>query len=65
MQAHEPKTAVVRDEVTAWRLRELLRAGYEWDDAVELATRHTIDTRLARGLLVRGCPPQLALRILL
>jgi hypothetical protein len=65
MTTLERKIAAIGDDVTAWRLSELLRAGYGWDDAVELAKRRAIDLRLAARLLRDGCAPDLALRILL
>ena len=63
LQAQE--ITVVGDEVTAWRLHELLAAGYEWDDALKLALRRGVDLRVAAQLLRNGCPSALALRILL
>jgi hypothetical protein len=53
------------ERIERWRVGELARAGYDVDDAVELASRTYVDLHLAVGLLERGCPPQTALRILL
>jgi hypothetical protein len=53
------------DRIERWRVEELARAGYEADDAVELAGRSYVDLHLAIQLLERGCPPATALRILL
>ena len=56
-----------RDEierVEAWRLEELERAGYGRDAANELSQRHDIDLHAAVALIERGCPPEIALRIL-
>lgn len=54
------------ERVTAWRACELLRAGYEPMTAVELAEHPEIDLHVALELVVeRGCPPDLAARILL
>jgi hypothetical protein len=67
MTARESSTALrlSRVDITAWRLDELLRAGYSWDDGFTLALREDVDLRLATRLLGDGCPPETALRILL
>lgn len=53
------------ERVERWRACELGRAGYAPEDAVELAVRLDVDLHEAVGLLERGCPPELALQILL
>ena len=53
------------ERVTAWRACELLKAGYEPTTAVELAEHPEIDLHVALELVERGCPPDLAARILL
>lgn len=53
------------ERIERWRVEELARAGYDADDAVELAGRRYVDLHLAVELLERGCPPRTALRILL
>jgi cephalosporin-C deacetylase-like acetyl esterase len=53
------------ERIERWRAHELERAGYDADDAAELAARHDVDLHLAVDLLERGCPPATALRILL
>jgi len=53
------------ERIERWRAHELERAGYDSDDAAELAARHDVDLHLAVELLERGCPPETALRILL
>jgi hypothetical protein len=53
------------ERVTAWRACELLKAGYEPLVAVELAEHSEIDLHLALELIDRGCPPDLAAKILL
>lgn len=53
------------ERVEAWRLEELERAGYGLDAATELSQRHDVDLHGAVALVRRGCPPDLALRILL
>jgi len=52
------------DRVLRWRLEELRRAGFGFQDAVLLALSHDVDLHLATDLLARGCPADVALRIL-
>jgi hypothetical protein len=52
------------ERVERWRASELMRAGYLADDAVALAARFEVDLHEAITLVERGCPPQLAVRIL-
>jgi len=52
-------------EVIRWRLTQLTGSGYPLEDAVALATRLEVDLHEASNLIARGCPPELALRILL
>ena len=53
------------DSVVRWRMLVLLRAGYLWNDAVELATTTNVDLHLAVELIERGCASETARRILL
>jgi hypothetical protein len=53
------------ERIERWRAEELERAGYEPRSAAKIAVRADIDLHLARDLLARGCPPDLALKILL
>jgi hypothetical protein len=53
------------ERIERWRAEELERAGYEPRSAAKIAVRPDIDLHLAIDLLVRGCPPDLALKILL
>jgi hypothetical protein len=53
------------DRVEAWRLEELQRAGYPRDLAREIAARHDVDLHLAVDMVLGGCTPELAARILL
>jgi hypothetical protein len=53
------------ERIERWRAEELERAGYESRSAAKIAVRHDIDLHLAVDLLGRGCPPELALKILL
>jgi hypothetical protein len=53
------------ERIERWRAEELERAGYEPRTAGRLAVRHDVDLHTAVELLERGCPADLALRILL
>ena len=52
-------------EVRAWRFHVLCRSGYEHDAALLLAANVGVDLHDAVDLVQRGCPPELAARILL
>jgi hypothetical protein len=52
------------ERVERWRAEALERAGYPHDDARELAARPDVDLHEAIGLLERGCPAEVAVRIL-
>jgi len=52
-------------EVLAWRAEELVRAGYDGGNALMLALERAVDLHAAVDLLRRGCPAQLAIKILL
>ena len=41
-----------------------MRVGFAGDDAVALAARSDVDLHQAIELVQRGCPPELAVRIL-
>ena len=53
------------DAVRRWRFDELLRAGYDDDDATELAFHIDIDLHWAASLVRRGCPSSTAVQIAL
>ena len=53
------------ERIESWRREELERAGYSAGAATELARRHDVDLHVAVDLVERGCPPDIALRILL
>lgn len=53
------------DAVRRWRFEELVRAGYEDEDAIELAFHLDVDLHLATSLVRRGCPSGTAVRIAL
>jgi hypothetical protein len=52
------------ERVERWRTAELMRVGFAGDDAVVLAARMDVDLHEAIELVQRGCPPELAVRIL-
>ena len=52
------------DRVERWRTAELMRVGFPGDDAVALAARLDVDLHEAVALVQRGCPTELAIRIL-
>lgn len=53
------------DRIVRWRSEELERAGYSPDGAAALAARLDIDLHEAIEIVKRGCPAEIALRILL
>ena len=63
-QVEESGTQEV-DVVVSWRFEELLRAGADAGTALVLAGHTEIDLHEATRLLERGCPPALALQIML
>ena len=62
---YETLDEVVATEVIGWGLSQLTSCGYALEQAVALATRLDVDLHQASDLVARGCPPELALRILL
>lgn len=61
-ELHTVETELERIE--RWRGEMLERAGYAHAAAEELAARHDVDLHLAIDLVERGCPEEIALRIL-
>jgi hypothetical protein len=59
------KTLEEEIAVVEWRFATLTRSGYDVDGAAAIAARFEIDLHCAADLVTRGCPPDLALRILL
>jgi ABC-type phosphate/phosphonate transport system substrate-binding protein len=51
--------------IEGWRAERLELAGYTPSQAAEIATRQDIDLHTAVDLVGRGCPAELALKILL
>ncbi len=50
--------------LAGWREERLLRAGVEADLAAAIAADCALDLHAVIGLIERGCPPDLAARIL-
>ena len=48
-----------------WRTDALVRAGFTPDQAASLAARTDVDLHSAIQMVERGCPPDVAVRILL
>ena len=59
------RARVTEDEVVAWRREQLRRAGCRRFEAEVLARERHIDLHEAIELLERGCPPKIALEIML
>ncbi|MEX2211263.1 MAG: hypothetical protein WD689_05810 [Gaiellaceae bacterium] len=53
------------ERVERWRADVLERAGFPHEAAVRIAARHDVDLHRAVQLLEQGCPPEVALKILL
>ena len=51
-------------DVAAWRCGRLVAAGFTFRDAARLATDPRYDVHELVDLVARGCPPELAARIL-
>jgi len=65
MQAVDDYIETELERVERWRADELARAGFNPDQASRLAARPDIDLHRAVELVERGCPPELAVQILL
>jgi len=64
-QALEEELPELEEEVVfRWRFDQLERAGYPGDAAFEMAGRSDIDLHRALDLVQRGCPVDVAFRIL-
>jgi hypothetical protein len=59
-----PRHPVPSTDVEAWRLRRLVDAGFPLPLALDLAATPGVDLHALLALLDRGCPPELAARIL-
>lgn len=60
----EPLALDERVDVSAWRLRRLLESNFPPPLAMQLANTPGIDLHSLLDLVARGCPPDLAARIL-
>jgi hypothetical protein len=54
----------VRSGLTGWRQERLIRAGFDSELALRIASHPGFDLHALIELVERGCPPQLATRIL-
>ena len=54
-----------RNWVVGWRFEQLVKAGYSQDHATILSERMDVDLHEAVELVVSGCKPATAFRILL
>lgn len=59
-----PGPPAVDSSLTRWRRRRLIAAGFDAPLAAALARDDAVDLHELLVLLDRGCPPQLAARIL-
>jgi hypothetical protein len=60
----ETPTRTPSAEVMRWRLHRLTEAGFEHERAVALAAEADVDLHAILDLVDRGCPHQLAARIM-
>jgi hypothetical protein len=65
MQAVDEYIETELERVERWRADALERAGFSADAAASIAARQDVDLHSAIDLVERGCPPDVALRILL
>jgi hypothetical protein len=62
---YEPEPIEEDARVMQWRVEALERAGYAPKDVLAMAIDPQVDLHVAVDLVRRGCPHELALRILL
>lgn len=65
MSAVETFIETESERVERWRTDELIRVGFDVEQATLLAVEPDVDLHAAIDLVERGCPPELAVRILL
>ena len=65
MSAVETYIETETERVERWRMSELLRVGFDVESATLLASDLGVDLHAAIDMVERGCPPDLAARILL
>jgi len=58
------KTRIPDEDLVAWRRQRLRAAGFAADLADEVSRECAMDLHALLGLVDRGCPPDLAVRIL-
>ena len=58
------RTSPAHHDVAGWRRQQLARAGFPLPLARRLARERTADLHALIELVERGCPPELAVRIL-
>lgn len=63
--AEAPTYETELERIEAWRTEELERAGFAPKDAAKLGSRLDVDLHRAVQLVENGCPPDLAVQILL
>ena len=65
MAAVETPIETELERVERWRTEELIRVGFDPDIAALMAMEPGVDLHTAIDLIDRGCPPDIAARILL
>ncbi len=65
MSAVETYIETELERVERWRTEELIRGGFDVESAALIAAEPSVDLHQAIALIERGCPPELAARILL
>jgi hypothetical protein len=65
MSAVETYIETETERVERWRMDELLRVGFDVEFAALIAAEPGVDLHAAIDMIERGCPPDLAARILL
>jgi ABC-type phosphate/phosphonate transport system substrate-binding protein len=65
MPAADTEIREETDVVEAWRAEQLELAGYGAAAAAILAGQHEVDLHVAIEMVAHGCPPDLAVKILL
>jgi hypothetical protein len=61
----DPRPVSELDAIVRWRVEQLLDAGYDGETALVLGLDPAIDLHDAVALVLAGCSPETALRILL
>ena len=64
MRTHDLEPRDRRAAVTAWRCEQLVATGFDRELAARLAREQRVDLHALIELVERGCPPELAARIL-